>query len=102
MIGRFDQTIVFVIFINGCVATKILGESVRSDKAGEIPNELQSILHRLDINDKEWMTGATQFEGKFRNMVGQVEKMKAVCLRTGRNWLQGMKACQSYYRTKPA
>lgn len=78
------------------------GRAVRSDKAGEIPNELQSILHRLDINDKEWMTGATQFEGKFRNMVGQVEKMKAVCLRTGRNWLQGMKACQSYYRTKPA
>ena len=77
------------------------GRAVRTDKKGEIPDELKSILHQLEINDTEWITGVTRFEGRFRNIVGHVDKMKAVCVRLGKHWLQGMTASQTHYRTKP-
>ena len=76
------------------------GRAVRGDKKGEIPYDLQSILHRLDINDKEWMTSATQFESRFRTIIGQVDKMKTVCQHWGKSWLQGMTASQAHYITK--
>lgn len=48
----------------------ITGRAIRENKRGYIDNQLPSILDRLNINSREWLVLTTQFESKFKSLVG--------------------------------
>ncbi len=52
---------------------------IRIDKRGYIPAELPPLLERLQIDPKHWLYCSTQFESRFKGLVGAVHKLKQVC-----------------------
>ena len=53
----------------------ITGRAIREDKRGCIDNNLPPILERLNISSREWLILTTQFESKFKSLVGCKEKL---------------------------
>ena len=53
----------------------ITGRAIREDKRGFIDNNLPPILERLNISSHEWLVLTTQFESKFKSLVGCKEKL---------------------------
>jgi len=53
----------------------ITGRAIREDKRGFIDNNLPPILERLNISIREWLVLATQFESKFKSLVGYKKKL---------------------------
>ncbi|WP_246439073.1 hypothetical protein [Teredinibacter franksiae] len=53
----------------------ITGRAIREDKRGFIDNNLPPILDRLNISSHEWLVLTTQFESKFKSLVGGKEKL---------------------------
>ncbi|WP_185233782.1 hypothetical protein [Teredinibacter franksiae] len=53
----------------------ITGRAIREDKRGFIDNNLPPILERLNISSREWLVLTTQFESKFKSLVGCKEKL---------------------------
>ena len=47
----------------------------RENKRGYIDNNLPPILDRLTITSQEWLVPTTQFESKFKSLVGCKEKL---------------------------
>lgn len=54
----------------------ITGRVIRDDKLGYISQKLPPILTRLNINIKEWLILTTQFESKFKTLVGCAHTLK--------------------------
>ena len=55
----------------------VTGRAIREDKRGHINNSLPPILNRLGISPKEWMVLATQFESRFKSLIGCKAKLIA-------------------------
>ena len=53
----------------------ITGRAIREDKRGYIDNNQPPILDRLGISSSEWLILTTQFESKFKSLVGCKEKL---------------------------
>ncbi|WP_185236425.1 hypothetical protein [Teredinibacter franksiae] len=53
----------------------ITGRAIREDKRGFIDNNLPPILERLNISNHEWLVLTTQFESKFKSLVGCKDKL---------------------------
>ena len=49
--------------------------AIRENKRGFIDNNLPPILERLNISSREWLVLTTQFESKFKSLVGCKEKL---------------------------
>ena len=49
---------------------EVTGKVIRSDKRGHIDQQLPPILERLNITSKDWLILATQFEARFKSLVG--------------------------------
>ena len=54
----------------------ITGRAIREDKPGYIHQKLSPILTRLNINTNEWLILTTQFESKFKTLVGCAHALK--------------------------
>lgn len=61
----------------------ITGRAIREDKRGHIENAFAPILYRLDISSHEWLTLKTQFESRFKSLVGCTRKLKAAAENLG-------------------
>ncbi len=55
------------------------GKIIRTDKRGHIPTMLPPLLVRLQIDPKHWLYCSTQFESRFKGLVGATQKLKQVC-----------------------
>lgn len=53
----------------------ITGRAIRENKRGYIAGNIPPILDRLDINAQEWLVLTTQFESKFKSLVGCKAKL---------------------------
>ncbi|WP_185236335.1 hypothetical protein [Teredinibacter franksiae] len=53
----------------------ITGRAIRENKRGFIDNNQPPILERLNISSHEWRVLTTQFESKFKSLVGCKEKL---------------------------
>ena len=53
----------------------VTGRVIWEDKRGYINNNLPPILDRLGISPKEWIVLATQFESRFKTLVGCKAKL---------------------------
>lgn len=54
----------------------ITGRIIREDKPGYISQKLPPILTRLNINTNQWLILTTQFESKFKTLVGCARSLK--------------------------
>ncbi|MCW8943803.1 MAG: transposase [Sedimenticola sp.] len=70
------------------------GRAIREDKRGSISPDLPPILNRLQINPNAWLTMTTSFEGRFKSLVGRIDKMHAACELLGIHWAQGINSCR--------
>ena len=66
------------------------GRIIRSDKKGNINNNIPPILERLNIDTQQWHYLTTQFESQFKNIVGTAYHMRHVCKQLGQQWAQGI------------
>ena len=70
------------------------GRIIRDDKRGAIPTNTPSIVNRLNIDPKHWLYCATQFESRFKGLVGTAYKLKTVCDSLDYQRTPGMSACR--------
>jgi REP element-mobilizing transposase RayT len=55
------------------------GRIIRSDKRGAIAANTPCIIERLGIDPKHWLYCSTQFESRFKGLVGKAYQLKAAC-----------------------
>ncbi|SMF03479.1 hypothetical protein SAMN02745866_00287 [Alteromonadaceae bacterium Bs31] len=53
----------------------LTGRAIRENKRGYIDDQLPPILDRLNISSREWLVLTTQFESKFKSLVGCKAKL---------------------------
>ncbi len=70
------------------------GRIIRQDKRGSIDSALPPILDRLDIDPKEWLTLTTQFESRFKTLVGGIHRLHRAANRLGYQRSPGYSACK--------
>ena len=66
------------------------GRSILYNKRGSIPMSIPPILHRLGINEDDWLNHVRYFERQFPTVAGNIEKLKALAEATSRRWIKGM------------
>lgn len=70
------------------------GRIIRDDKRGAISIDLPPILERLDIEPKQWLYMATQFESKFKSLVGGWYDLKKAYRNLGYQRTPGLNSCK--------
>ena len=55
------------------------GRQIREDKVGSITTEAKPILQRLSISPEHWVYLCTNFESKFKGLVGSVHSLEQAC-----------------------
>ncbi len=85
-------------FIQYLELTEWTGSAVRSGKKGTIPEGTPSILYSLGLNKQKWVKQITTYDKRFKGVVGSIEAIRQYSLRTGRRWIQGIKACRDLYQ----
>ncbi len=59
------------------------GRQIRTDKRGNIDQNIPPILERLNIDTDHWIYNTQHFESQFKGLVGTVLSIKAQCQRFG-------------------
>ncbi len=70
------------------------GRAIRDDKIGYISANAPPILQRVDISSEHWLEICTNFESRFKGLVGSLESVKAIYRKFGlkrANNLQSLK-----------
>ena len=70
------------------------GRIIRDDKRGVISSNVPAIVERLNIDPKHWVYSATQFESRFKSLVGTAHKLKKACETLGYKRTVGLTNCQ--------
>jgi len=70
------------------------GRALREGKRGAIRSDALPILERLNIEPQYWLFLATQFESRFKGLVGTAYKLKAACATLGYQRTPGLAACR--------
>ena len=66
------------------------GREVTKGKRGRIPEHLEPILTRLEINPEHWLLASTKFGNFFPRVAGSVEKMRQAAKSAGKLWFKGL------------
>ncbi|WP_395374211.1 transposase [Marinicella sp. W31] len=67
------------------------GRVIREDKSGYIPEELPSILERLNLPVDSWLDEFKQFKSSDYTAIGTVDQIKRFCISVGKHWAFGLK-----------
>ncbi len=70
------------------------GRQILDEKRGFINQEQPPILERLGIEVDHWQYLTTQFESRFRTVVGTAFEVKRSAKHFGRKWMQGITECK--------
>ena len=73
------------------------GRILREDKRGAIPDNLPTILQRLNIDTRNWIYLSTSFESPFKNLVGDANNVRAACDELGKQWTHGIRQCEEIF-----
>ena len=66
------------------------GRAILPNKRGSIPENTPPILHRLGIDEKDWIKHIHYFERQFPTVAGNLDKLKQLAEQTSRRWIKGM------------
>ena len=70
------------------------GKIIRDDKRGAISSTLPPILERLDIEQEKWLTLTTQFESRFKALIGHETALRHGASALGYQRTPGLSNCQ--------
>ncbi|NHN38314.1 transposase [Pseudomaricurvus alcaniphilus] len=73
------------------------GRVIRDEKRGVIPSDTPAIVERLRIEPKHWLYCSTQFESRFKNLVGRLRALQRACIPLQRERISGSSACQMLF-----
>ncbi len=73
------------------------GRQLRDDKRGHISQSLPPILERLGLDQKNWLYLSTQFESRFKSIVGAAHNVRQACERFGKRWVHGLQECEELF-----
>lgn len=73
------------------------GRIIHQDKKGVIPENLPSILSRLNIDARHWVYLTKNFEKPFGNLVGTVLQVRNACEEMGKSWSHGIRQCDVFF-----
>jgi len=73
------------------------GRQLRDDKRGHINEALPAILNCLDLDQQNWMYLSTQFECRFKSIVGTAHTVRQVCEKFGKRWVHGLQECEALF-----
>lgn len=74
------------------------GRAIIEGKRGYIPNHVQPILTRLNIDPEAWLPNIRDYGKRFKVAVGTVELLRQYSKNVNKNWLHGIRANQALYR----
>ena len=66
------------------------GRAILQNKRGSIPANTPPILHRLGIDEKNWIQHIHYFERQFPTVAGNIDKLRQLAEQTSRRWIKGM------------
>jgi len=66
------------------------GRAILENKRGSIPVDTPPILHRLGIDEKDWIKHIHYFERQFPTVAGNIDKLRQLAEQTSRRWIKGM------------
>ena len=66
------------------------GRAILHNKRGSIPENTPPILHRLGIDEKDWIKHIHYFERQFPTVAGNIDKLRQLAEQTSRRWIKGM------------
>jgi hypothetical protein len=80
------------------------GRAIRQDKKGAIPENLQPILSRLNINNSHWLNTVKNYRHAFGKIVGSITRLDEWRQKQAESdnveppqWLKGNKAARRFY-----
>ncbi|MFH1135951.1 MAG: hypothetical protein V1816_07680 [Pseudomonadota bacterium] len=73
------------------------GRQLRDKAAGAIPDHLDPILDRLDIEKDNWLSLVENYGGMFHRVVGKVGSIRTAARRAGLRWFQGLGASKTAF-----
>ena len=71
------------------------GRAIREDKRGYIEQSQPSILERLDIQTDDWLILTTQFESRFKSLVGCYRRLQRAAQLLGYSRSPGRSQCEA-------
>ena len=66
------------------------GKQIVSGKRGKIPIELESVITRFEIDNKQWVDSVKHYGSTFYRIVGKTEDIIKVASNAGKSWFWGM------------
>ncbi len=73
------------------------GRQIRDDKRGHINQTLPPILERLGLDQQNWLHASTEFESRFRSIVGAAHTVRQMCEHFGKRWIHGLRECEALF-----
>lgn len=73
------------------------GRIIRQDKRGAINSELPPILERLDIEVDQWLKLTTQFESRFKSIVGSADALRVATEKLGMKRTPNIVNCRAAF-----
>ncbi|MGH1372333.1 MAG: transposase [Cellvibrionaceae bacterium] len=71
------------------------GRNIRKDKRGAISTNTPPIVDRLGVDPKQWLFSATQFESRFKGLVGSAYNLKKAYQNLGFQRTPGLSNCKA-------
>ncbi len=75
------------------------GRAIHQSKTGTIPNHLQPILQRLQLQSDFWMAQQNHFGKQYYLVAGSKEKIKILASKIGAKWMNGQGISSPYPAT---
>jgi hypothetical protein len=73
------------------------GRTMRADKPGLIPVELESVLDRFGIDARHWARNVRSYGSLFYRIAGKVEQLLGYAQRQGQAWFCGQTGSERLY-----
>jgi len=73
------------------------GRQHRLDKKGQIPDELETILKRLEIDTESWLKTVKSFDSWFHHVAGTVKAIREAALVAGNKWFAGIMGAKTAF-----
>lgn len=81
-----------------CQLVDWTGRAIIDGKRGSIPADIPPILTRLSVDPAQWVKTVQQFQRRYPNMAGNLEKLQAMCKQLGLRWMHGVAESRLLYQ----
>jgi putative transposase len=73
------------------------GRAIRNDKTGHIHQKEPKILVKLGIEPQLWFETVAQYSEHFYSYLGSDLQLQAICSKSDKKWLSGMRSCRHLF-----